>query len=61
MTFWLFANVGTWYHPQEDKPNRNSAAFSYAAWLLDSHSREFADRPARPVKKAAGRPPRAHP
>jgi len=46
MTFWPFANVGAWYRPGEKKPDPNSAAFHYAAWLLDRHSQKFADQAA---------------
>jgi len=41
LAFWPFANVGCWYRPGEQKPDRNSAAYRYAAWLLAKDSSEF--------------------
>ena len=36
-----FANVGVWYKDPAKKPDRNSAAYSYAVWLLAAESATF--------------------
>ncbi|HEY0076692.1 MAG TPA: beta-L-arabinofuranosidase domain-containing protein [Abditibacteriaceae bacterium] len=37
-----FANVGRWYRDPARKPDPHSAAYSYAVWLADSQTPEFA-------------------
>jgi hypothetical protein len=41
-TFLPFANIGKWYRDGEPKPERGRRAFSYAVWLQDAASPEFA-------------------
>lgn len=39
-----FTNIGQWYRPGEPKPERNSAAFSYAIWFADRESPFFKEK-----------------
>jgi uncharacterized protein len=39
-----FTNIGQWYRPDRAKPDRNSAAYSYAVWFLDQNSPAFQAR-----------------
>lgn len=39
-----FTNIGQWYRPGAPKPDKNSAAFSYAIWFLDPQSPSFQEK-----------------
>lgn len=39
-----FTNIGQWYLPDHPKPDRNSAAYSYAVWFLDGDSPVFREK-----------------
>ena len=39
-----FTNIGQWYRPGSPKPDKNSAAFSYAVWFLDQKSPAFQEK-----------------
>ena len=39
-----FTNIGQWYRPGEPKPDKNSAAFSYAIWFVDQNAPVFQEK-----------------
>lgn len=46
-----FTNIGQWFRPGQPKPDRNSAAFSYAVWFQGKDAPIFQER----IKKTAQR------
>ncbi|MCB1131075.1 MAG: glycoside hydrolase family 127 protein, partial [Verrucomicrobiae bacterium] len=39
-----FTNIGQWYRPGSPKPDKNSAAYSYAIWFVDRKAPAFQEK-----------------